>query len=85
MILFGVDVRTSECVFRFFIIRLFSSFDNGAISMKEHDGPGLLLSSDVNSALRMTLKEGCSHLEKALDSLSFHFLVQSLQYLLFLD
>jgi hypothetical protein len=71
--------------FSFFYCRIiyFPPFDNGAMSMKEHDDPGLLLS--VSSALRMTLRDGGSHLEKALYSLSFHFMVHSLQYLPFLD
>jgi hypothetical protein len=53
--------------------------------MKEHDGPGLLPSPDVNSVSHVTLRDGRLHLEKALVSLSFHFLVQCFQHLPFLD
>ena len=75
----------SACSVLYFRVICFLPFGSGAISTKEHDGPGLLLSPDVNSVSRRTLSNGRRHLEKALGSLSFHFLVPCLQYLPFPD
>jgi hypothetical protein len=54
-------VTTSECIFPLLFIAgfiVFFLFGNGAMSMKKHDIPGLGLSLDVNSALRVTLGDG---------------------------
>jgi hypothetical protein len=75
----------SACFVLYFSVICFLPFGSGAISTKEHDGPGLLLSPDVNSVSRRTLSDGRWHLEKALGSISFHFLVPYFQYLPFSD
>jgi hypothetical protein len=74
----------SACFVLYFRVICFLPFGSGAVSTKEHDGSGLLLSPDVNSVSRRTLSDGRWRLEKALGSVSFHFLVPCVQYLPFL-